>query len=64
MTTLQHLVYEAVGTASMCWKPRPSGVFDSSEASDVANDLVRSIEKLSKEEMGKEYHEPTSECNP
>lgn len=29
-------VYEAIGEASMQWKPRPKGVFQSTEASNVA----------------------------
>lgn len=34
---MYHAVFEAVGEASMCWKPRPSHeVFDGELASDVA----------------------------
>jgi hypothetical protein len=34
---MYHAVFEAIGRASMCWNPRPSGeVFASEQASDVA----------------------------
>lgn len=37
---LYHAVFEAIGAASMCWKPRPGyEVFSSEEASKVAIDL-------------------------
>ena len=37
---LYHAVFEAIGSASMCWNPRPSSeVFHSEEASKVAVDL-------------------------
>lgn len=41
---LYHAVFEAVGAASMCWKPRPSSeVFDPEQASKVALDLCFKI---------------------
>jgi hypothetical protein len=37
---LYHAIFEAVGTASMCWNPRPGDmVFDSTEAEKVAVNL-------------------------
>ena len=36
---MYHAVFEKVGTASMAWKPRPTGVFDTELASKVAVDL-------------------------
>jgi hypothetical protein len=37
---LYHAIFEAVGTASMCWNPRPGdAVFDSTEAEKVAVNL-------------------------
>jgi hypothetical protein len=33
---MYHAVFEAIGEASMCWSPRPVGVFASEQASDVA----------------------------
>ncbi len=41
---LYHAVFEAIGEASMCWKPRPtSETFDSEHASNVAVDLCFKI---------------------
>ena len=36
-------VYESLGTASMCWDPVPSGVFDSTGAAEVAHKLCLKI---------------------
>ena len=41
--TLEELVYVAIGHASMCWIPRPEGVFDSTEASKVGAELVKAL---------------------
>jgi hypothetical protein len=41
---IYHAVFEAIGAASMCWKPRPSSaVFDSSAAEKLAVDLCFKI---------------------
>lgn len=41
---MYHAVWEAIGAASMCWKPRPSKeVFASEEASQIAMDLCFKI---------------------
>lgn len=41
---IYHAVFEAIGAASMCWKPRPGNeVFSSEEASKVAVDLCFKI---------------------
>lgn len=42
--SLQKTVFESLGTASMCWDPIPSGVFDSTEAEKVGNKLMEAIE--------------------
>jgi len=34
-----HGIWEAIGTASLCWEPRPAGAFDTEEASKVATEL-------------------------
>lgn len=34
----------AIGAASMCWIPIPSGVFDSSKAKEIADDLCLKFE--------------------
>ena len=43
---LETIVFEALGTASMCWSETPKGIFDSSQASDVGNEAVSNIMKL------------------
>ncbi len=40
---IYHAVFEAVGEASMCWKPTPKGVFASERASDAAVKLCFKI---------------------
>lgn len=41
---MYHAVFEAIGAASMCWKPRPGKeVFASEEASKIAIDLCFKI---------------------
>lgn len=41
---LYHAVYESIGTASMCWNPRPENeTFNSEEASNVAVKLCLTI---------------------
>lgn len=37
-------VFEAIGEASMCWEPRPAGVFDSEHAERVGTRLVQILE--------------------
>jgi hypothetical protein len=43
---LPRLVFEAVGAASMCWEPRPDGVFNTTEATQVAEQLIADIRAL------------------
>ena len=40
---IYHAVFEAVGQASMCWDPIPSGVFDASAAEKLAVSLCFKI---------------------
>lgn len=37
---IYHAAFEAAGHASLCWKPKPEGVFDSDEASQAALNLL------------------------
>lgn len=47
---MYHAVFEAIGAASMCWRPRPGNeVFASEEASKIAINLCFKIaEELEK----------------
>jgi hypothetical protein len=41
--TLEEVVFQAIGHASMCWNPRPEGIFDSAEASKVGRELITTL---------------------
>lgn len=43
---MYHAVFEAIGEASLCWEPKPTGEFHSNKASDVA---VRLCFKIAEE---------------
>lgn len=45
MTELSRIVHEAIGHASMCWKETPTGEFDSTEAANVAEKLIKDIKE-------------------
>lgn len=36
----------ALGAASMCWDPRPTGVFDSTKAGELVDELIAHLRKL------------------
>lgn len=40
---LKTIIAQAVGAASMCWTQTPQGVFDTTQAIQVATDLYKSI---------------------
>ena len=42
-TGLERLVFEALGRASMCWQPIPSGVFESTKAKEIGERLVAAL---------------------
>ncbi len=46
LTELEKVVFEALGQASMCWDPRPTGVFDSQMAVVVGDNLMREISTI------------------
>lgn len=37
---MRKIIGEAIGQTSMCWKPYPTGVFDSTKASKIVNDTI------------------------
>jgi len=39
-------VFTALGEASVCWSELPTGVFDSTRAKKVGDDLIKFIESL------------------
>lgn len=55
---MYHAVFEAIGAASMCWKPRPGKqVFSSEKAGKIAVDLcfkiAEEIERLKSKRRGR-----------
>ncbi len=43
---LRKEIFEAIGAASMCWIPIPEGVFDSTRAAKIGEDLCAKISAL------------------
>jgi hypothetical protein len=56
--TAREAIYQALGKASMCWDPRPTGVFDSEAAKKVGEELE---ELLGKPSLGEKVNEDTSD---
>ena len=46
--TLKNKVFEALGEVSMCWSETPKGIFDSTNAERIGNELMKEIEDLGK----------------
>ena len=46
MKEIREKIFMAIGEASMCWKPIPKGVFDSTKAGKVGDRLTAEIEKI------------------
>lgn len=44
--TVAEVVGMAVGLGSMCWEPRPTGVFDSTEASKAVDEAMDRINQI------------------
>lgn len=42
---LKTKIYESIGQASMCWDPIPSGIFDSTQAQKIGDELWNEIQK-------------------
>jgi guanyl-specific ribonuclease Sa len=45
---MKELVFMAIGEASMCWEPTPSGIFKSTKAKDIGERLVRELQAQEK----------------
>lgn len=43
-SVLQNIIGEAIGYASLCWNPKPTGVFDATEASKCCDETIRRIQ--------------------
>lgn len=42
---LREFVFTSLGAASMCWNPRPAGVFVSEEAAEIGEMLMKNIKE-------------------
>ena len=54
MSDLRSKLFQAIGQASVCWEPKPTGVFESTLALDVGEVLLGDIVKL----LGLEVERP------
>jgi len=45
-STIEEVVGQLAGAASVCWEPKPTGVFDSTEASLCVDDALARIREL------------------
>ena len=39
-TPLHEAVFQALGAASVCWRPIPEGVFDAEQAEEIGEELL------------------------
>ena len=46
VTGIEELIYQLAGAASMAWEPRPTGVFDTKLADQVATDALNRLSQL------------------
>lgn len=44
MLSLKEFLGQAIGEASMCWSETPKGIFDSTKASKIVDNLIRNLE--------------------
>lgn len=45
---LSGIVFEGLGEASLCWEPAPAGVFQSEQAADVGERVIKRIMDVTK----------------
>jgi len=46
MGKVREIIFQLAGSASMCWKPIPKGVFDSSQASKFSEKALSELRKI------------------
>lgn len=51
-------IYTALGQASVCWIPKPKGIFNSDEAIKIGEDLIKQLNRLDKKRFI-ELHNPS-----
>ena len=50
MKTLEEILRELAGYASLCWEPKPTGIFDAEEASKAVNSALASLREVMRNE--------------
>lgn len=45
MKSIDEAIYQAIGEASMCWSETPKGIFDSTKAKQIADDLITKLNR-------------------
>jgi len=63
MSILKEKVFQALGEASLCWDERPYGIFDSTNANRIGNELLLAIKDELMRVMPKErisYENPVN----
>lgn len=63
MNKLQEKIFLSIGAASMCWDEIPTGVYDSTKAKKIAEDLCRDVEHLIKALNHPDIAELPCECD-
>jgi hypothetical protein len=48
--TLEEVVFQGLGEASMCWSETPKGVFDSEHATRIGNEIMQAIKEAMHED--------------
>lgn len=43
--SMSEIAFQALGAASMCWEPRPTGVFDSTRARSIGEAFMRELDR-------------------
>ena len=57
--TLEEVVFQGLGEASMCWSETPKGVFDGEHAVRIGNEIMQAIrEELNKDDTGLPVENP------
>jgi hypothetical protein len=57
--TLKEIVFQGLGEASVCWEPKPTGVFDSTHAARIGDEIMKAINaELEQDDIGPPVKNP------
>ncbi len=57
-------VGQAIGEASMCWSETPKGVFDSTRASNIVDEILNYLDELSIESLMDKVYQESDKSRP